>query len=182
MASAATSNSSHNSQTANRRNNPYTLIKSGLNQDPSLFAASQQQLTMNARAKQHNLQLQHQRQMEQQTTNCSNTQSTHMSDTHVQNNHHHQHQQHNAYFLKQNLQNSGEFTQQKSNLIYRNNETWHLSGRSGYDGEVKFNLNNLVWAKLYNFPWWPCKIVSDSNNEFSKVIGKSDFNYLFKSC
>ena len=37
---------------------------------------------------------------------------------------------------------------------------------------IKFGLNSLVWAKLNNYPWWPCKVVNDTNNEFSKVVGK----------
>lgn len=36
-----------------------------------------------------------------------------------------------------------------------------------------FDLNDLVWAKLKNFPWWPCQIVRDlvGDNEFHKLIG-----------
>ena len=69
----------------------------------------------------------------------------------VQSNNIHSHQQliqnqQNTYFFKKN--NSNEF------LVY------------------KFNLNNLVWAKLNTYPWWPCKIVNDSNNECSKIVGK----------
>ena len=34
-----------------------------------------------------------------------------------------------------------------------------------------FNLNDLVWAKLNNHPWWPCRIVSDNYNIFHRRIG-----------
>ena len=36
-----------------------------------------------------------------------------------------------------------------------------------------FDLNDLVWAKFKNFPWWPCQIVRDliDNNEYFKIIG-----------
>jgi hypothetical protein len=37
---------------------------------------------------------------------------------------------------------------------------------------LKLSLNSLVWAKLNNFPWWPCKIVNDASGQFSKLVGK----------
>ena len=44
--------------------------------------------------------------------------------------------------------------------------------------ELKYHLHDLVWAKLNNFPWWPCKIINDVNNQFTKNIGKSNRFYL----
>ena len=41
---------------------------------------------------------------------------------------------------------------------------------------IKFHVGNLVWAKLDNHPWWPCKITRefplDSNSSYVKLISK----------
>lgn len=63
----------------------------------------------------------------------------------------------------------------KSNLMYRN--VGNSRASAGTVLNEALTLNTLVWAKLNNFPWWPCKIVCDSNSEFSKIIGK----FLFES-
>ena len=44
----------------------------------------------------------------------------------------------------------------------------------------KFNVDHLVWAKLDNHPWWPCKIVKefpeDSNSSYVKLISILTYN------
>lgn len=40
-----------------------------------------------------------------------------------------------------------------------------------YHHELIFQLDDLVWAKLNNHPWWPCKIVKDNLNSFFKING-----------
>ncbi len=48
---------------------------------------------------------------------------------------------------------------------------------------LKYNLGDLVWAKLMNHPWWPCKIVKnkqDFNQRFFKLDGNLiEFFVLF---
>jgi hypothetical protein len=31
---------------------------------------------------------------------------------------------------------------------------------------VNFNLDDLVWAKIMGFPWWPCRLIKDEFNSF----------------
>lgn len=62
-----------------------------------------------------------------------------------------------------------------SNLTQMNaHNTNKLHTTSNDENKSKpFRLNDLVWAKLKNFPWWPCQIVRDlvDNNEYFKIIG-----------
>ena len=47
---------------------------------------------------------------------------------------------------------------------------------------LKYNLGDLVWAKLMNHPWWPCKIVKnkqDFNQRFFKLDGNLIEFFLF---
>jgi hypothetical protein len=40
--------------------------------------------------------------------------------------------------------------------------------------KLKYNSGDLVWAKIMNHPWWPCKIVKDVkdvNQRFFKLDG-----------
>ena len=55
--------------------------------------------------------------------------------------------------------------------------------RSPSPHNIKFNVGHLVWAKLENHPWWPCKITRenllDSNSSYVKLISKFNICSLF---
>jgi len=166
MASAATT--SH-SQNANQRRNTYTINKPvQLNESNPQLASFQSQSS----SQQLHLQRSKQQRLQQsldQNNNYVDTQQLDYNST--------QHHQHNSLYLKQQQQQQQLYNsndqynpQNKTNPMYRNNS------RASVGSEImraveSFTLNHLVWAKLNNFPWWPCKIVCDPNNEFSKIIG-----------
>jgi hypothetical protein len=60
----------------------------------------------------------------------------------------------------------------ESNDFTKTNKN-ELSYQNAFVNELdqQFKINDLVWAKLDNFPWWPCQIITDSNNQFFKIIG-----------
>jgi hypothetical protein len=43
---------------------------------------------------------------------------------------------------------------------------------------AKFNLDDLVWAKIMGFPWWPCRLIKDEYNSFFRTSSK--FNKIKK--
>jgi hypothetical protein len=49
---------------------------------------------------------------------------------------------------------------------------------------VKFKIGQLVWTKLDNHPWWPCKVARensiDINNSHVKLISKNSIFFYFK--
>lgn len=154
MASAATT--SHSQQQANRRN-AYTLNKSIMNEtNASLYS------NLSHRSKYRQL-------TQEQAIDENNNYLVNHNELQIN----HNSQQHNSCYLKQsNGPNSSEYIQ-KTNLMYRNPRS---CGNIG--DEMKFNLNHLVWAKLNNFPWWPCKIVNDSNNEYTKIIDNNQMYFI----
>lgn len=43
-------------------------------------------------------------------------------------------------------------------------------------GEVfRFKIGDLVWAKVNNHPWWPCRISNDLNESFFRYEGIISF-------
>ncbi len=65
----------------------------------------------------------------------------------------------------------------KSRQIYKQTlvaQTTRSSSPPRHNHHIKFNVGNLVWAKLDNHPWWPCKITReiplDSNSSYVKLI------------
>ena len=151
MASAATT--SHNTQ-ANRRN--FTLNKPNL-ADANLYQNPAINNRLKPQQHQHHQQMHHRQQMDNSFLGIPN-----------------ENQQHNTFYntfkhSNAHMASSNNFL--KSNLLPKAERMLHHRRMVSND-DIKFTLNNLIWAKLDNFPWWPCKIVQDSNNEFTKIIGK----------
>lgn len=151
MASAATTHTQ-----ANRRNtftlNKPNLADTNLYQNPAISNRVKQQQQLHSRQQTDNSFLELQNETQQ----------------------HQQQQQHNTFYnaYKQNnnqMASSNNFL--KSNLLPKAERMLHHRMMVANE-DVKFTLNNLIWAKLEHFPWWPCKIVQDPNNEFTKIIGK----------
>lgn len=41
--------------------------------------------------------------------------------------------------------------------------------------EETFELDELVWAKLSGYPWWPCKILAHSNKQMYEICFLVEF-------
>ena len=95
--------------------------------------------------------------------------------------------------LNESLYQSGAGKQQKNliseHTLHKSPQSFYLKKNNNFSicnsnkgggkylrqpQELKYQLHDLVWAKLNNFPWWPCKIINDVNNQFTKNIGKSN--------
>lgn len=53
---------------------------------------------------------------------------------------------------------------------------------------VKYQIGDLIWAKLTGHPWWPCMVTEDPlQNVHSKLTGETTILYapayiIIKSC
>lgn len=45
--------------------------------------------------------------------------------------------------------------------------------------ELTFQINEVVWAKLSGFPWWPAIIISRLENKSYEVLYFGDFTRSF---
>lgn len=77
----------------------------------------------------------------------------------------------NVKQIKMNLNNSNdiESNQYRTTSSFpannnNNSNTTQLQQQQLIQELNKFNLDDLVWAKLNNHPWWPCKIVKCKSN------------------
>ncbi len=63
----------------------------------------------------------------------------------------------------------------KSNALSFTNDQRNTNVMS----QIRFNIDQLVWAKISNHPWWPCKISRenplDINSPHFKLMSKSFF-------
>jgi hypothetical protein len=58
-----------------------------------------------------------------------------------------------------------------------NHKNYHQQQQDLNMGRLNYNLGDLVWAKLMNHPWWPCKIVKDTGDANQRFF-KLDGNYI----
>ena len=65
---------------------------------------------------------------------------------------------------------SGKQVEKKQSKVTSNSST--NSPSTSNNNRLKYTLGDLVWAKINNNPWWPCKVVYDSDFHYFKVNGK----------
>ncbi len=75
----------------------------------------------------------------------------------------------NVKQMKMNLHNSNDiesnqYSNRTSSSFSSSNNNTNTNATQLIQEQNKFNLDDLVWAKLNNHPWWPCKIVKCKSN------------------
>ena len=99
--------------------------------------------------------------------------------------HHHQHQQHQQHLnLSQDDYIKIEKLDYENNLLVVNNnlESTNMctSMQNSPSNEIKFNVGNLVWAKVSGHPWWPCSVAIDySEDNHVKLVGTNRPKRMF---
>lgn len=71
---------------------------------------------------------------------------------------------------------SGKQVEKKQSKVTSNSST--NSPSTSNNNRLKYTLGDLVWAKINNNPWWPCKVVYDSDFHYFKVNGNSDIYFV----
>jgi hypothetical protein len=92
--------------------------------------------------------------------------------------HNHKNQQHNLIqddFIKiENLDYENNL------LVVNSNLDSASTSMISPTNEIKFNVGNLVWAKVSGHPWWPCRIAMDySENTHVKLVGATRPKKMF---
>jgi hypothetical protein len=63
-------------------------------------------------------------------------------------------------------------TNSTTNVDSNNSTTIEQQPSNSSSNEIKFNIGDLVWAKVSGHPWWPCTVATDhSEDNHVKFIG-----------